>query len=199
MRRLHSALAVTGLGLAVFLAGCGGSDIPSAGQQAPSTTISSSTPSSPTTSTAAATGSATAEVAAAVRALQTAARAVPQGKAFGLDPETRGGQRVWDVKVASGQRQFDLDVTADGSRVLTRRQDPTPDDDVRKLRSVRVDASRAVRLAARHQDGQLTDLDLDTTDAGTVVWEVDFHQPDGSTATVSIHARTGKILDISGD
>jgi uncharacterized membrane protein YkoI len=87
----------------------------------------------------------------------------------------------------------------DGSRVLSRRQEPTPDDDVRKLRSVRVDPSRAVRLAAQHQHGQLTDLDLDTTDAGTVVWEVDFRRPDRSTTTVTIHARTGKVLGTSGD
>ena len=198
MRRLRSTLAAAGLALAVLLAGCGDPDNPSTGQQAPSTT-SQPTTSSSTTSTTAATGSASADVAAPVRALQTAARAVPQGKAFGLDPGTRGGQRVWDVNVASGQRQFDLDVTADGARVLRRREDPTPDDDVRKLRSVRVDAARAVRLAGQHQGGQLTDLDLDTTDAGTVVWEVDFRQPDGSTVTVSIHARTGELLETSGD
>jgi uncharacterized membrane protein YkoI len=87
----------------------------------------------------------------------------------------------------------------DGSRVLSRRQEPTPDDDVRKLRSVRVDPSRAVRLAAQHQHGQLTGLDLDTTDAGAVVWEVDSRQPDGWTATVSIHARTGRVVSRPGD
>jgi uncharacterized membrane protein YkoI len=209
MRRPRSVLAATGLAVAVLLAGCGGSDTTSTGQQATSTTSAtttsqsttsqSTTSSSPATTSTAASGSTDASVAAALRALRTAARAVPQAKAFDLDDDTRGGQPIWEVKVASGQRQFDLDVTADGTRVLNRREDPTPDDDVRKLRSVKVDATRALRLAAQRQDGQVTDLDLDTTDAGTVVWEVDFRQPNGTTTTVAIHARTGKVVDISGD
>jgi uncharacterized membrane protein YkoI len=145
------------------------------------------------------TGSADPSVAAAVRALQSAARAVPQGKAFDLDQETRGGQPVWDVKVASGQRQFDLAVAADGSRVLTKREDPTPDDDVEKLRSVRIDAPHAIRLAAQHQTGNLTELDLEATDAGTVYWEVDFQRPDGAKAVVDLHAGTGRVLDPQND
>ncbi|HWD46652.1 MAG TPA: PepSY domain-containing protein [Actinomycetota bacterium] len=204
MRRPRSVLAATGLAVAVLLAGCGGSDTTTSGQQATSTTStttsqSTTTSSAATTSSTAASASTDASVAAALRALQTATRAVPNGKAFDLDDDTRRGQRVWEVKVASGQRQFDLDVAADGTRVLNRREDPTPDDDVRKLRSVKVDATRALRLAAQRQDGQVTDLDLDTTDAGTVVWEVDFRQPNGTTTTVAIHARTGKVVDISGD
>jgi uncharacterized membrane protein YkoI len=83
--------------------------------------------------------------------------------------------------------------------VLARQEDRTPDDDLRKLPSVKSDAARALRLAAKRQDGKVTDLDLDTTDAGTVVWEVDSRQPNGSTKVVSIHARTGKVVDISGD
>jgi hypothetical protein len=38
----------------------------------------------------------------------------------------------------------------------------------------------------------VTDLDLDTTDAGTVIWEVDFRQPNGPTAVVGIHARPAR-------
>jgi uncharacterized membrane protein YkoI len=203
MRRFRSTFAVTCLALAVLLAGCGDEDPGASGaDQAPSTTgqttTSGATPGRPTTSSTAAAAEA-AGVEAGVRALQTAARAVPQGKAFDLDDETRGGQRLWEVKVASGRRQFDLTVAADGSKVLDRREDPTPDDDVRKLGSVRVDAARALRLAARRQPGQVTDVDLDTTDAGTVVWEVDVRQADGARATVSIHARTGKVIERSAD
>lgn len=197
--RPRSAFAATCLAVAVLLAGCGGDDPgTSSAAQATSTTSQSTTTTSsaPTTSSTAATDTG---VAAAVRALQTAARAVSQGRAFDLDDDTRGGQPIWEVKVASGQRQFDLVVTADGARVLTRRENPRPDDDVRKLGSVKVEAPRALRLAAQHQDGRVTDLDLDTTDAGTVVWEVDFRQPDRSTTTVTIHARTGKVLGTSGD
>jgi uncharacterized membrane protein YkoI len=190
--RPRSAFAATCLAVAVLLAGCGGDDPgTSSAAQATSTTSQSTT-----TSSTAATDT---RVAAAVRALQTAARAVPNGKAFDLDDDTRGGQPIWEVKVASGQRQFDLVVTADGARVQARRENPRPDDDVRKLGSVKVDAPRALRLAAQHQDGRVTDLDLDTTDAGTVVWEVDFRRPDRSTTTVTIHARTGKVLGTSGD
>jgi uncharacterized membrane protein YkoI len=205
MHRPRFVFAAACLALAVLLAGCGGSDNTSSGQQATSTTSSATTNQSATSSSAATTsstvasGSADDSVAAALRALQTAARAVPNGKAFDLDDDTRGGQPSWEVKVASGQRQFDLDVTADGARVLNRREDRTPDDDVRKLRSVKVDAQRALRLAAQRQAGKVTDLDLDTTDAGTVVWEVDFRQPDRSTTTVTIHARTGKVLGTSRD
>jgi uncharacterized membrane protein YkoI len=198
MRRPRSAFAATCLAVAVLLAGCGADDpgTSSAAQAASTTSQSTTTSSAPTTSSTAATETG---LAAAVRALQTAARALPNGKAFDLDDDTRGGQPVWEVKVASGRRQFDLDVTADGARTLSRRENPRPDDDVRKLGSVTVDAPRALRLAAQHQDGRVTDLDLDTTDAGTVVWEVDFRRPDRSTTTVTIHARTGKVLGTSGD
>jgi uncharacterized membrane protein YkoI len=199
--RPRSAFAATCLALAVLLAGCGGSDNTSSGQQATATTSQPTTSSSAatTSSTTAATGSTDDRVAAAVRALQTATRAVPNATAFDLDDDTRGGRPIWEVKVASGRRQLDLAVTADGDRVLARRQDRAPDDDVGRLRSAKVDARRALRLAAQRQDGQVTDLDLDTTDAGTLVWEVDFRQPDGSTEVVAIHARTGKVVDIADD
>jgi hypothetical protein len=119
MRR-RLILSATCLALVVLLAGCGSSDNTSAGQQAtsttsPTTTSQSTTSSSATTSSTAASGSTDASVAAALRALQTAARAVPNGKAFDLDDDTRGGQPIWEVKVASGQRQFDLDISADGA------------------------------------------------------------------------------------
>jgi hypothetical protein len=115
MRRPRSVLAATGLAVAVLLAGCGGSDTTSTGQQATSTTSQSTTSSSPATTSTAASESTDASVAAALRALRTAARAVPNGKAFDLDDDTRGGQPIWEVKVASGQRQFDLDISADGA------------------------------------------------------------------------------------
>ncbi|GGM60321.1 hypothetical protein GCM10012275_34350 [Longimycelium tulufanense] len=127
------------------------------------------------------------------RALRTAAGALPNGRAFDLEQETRNGERVWEVKVASEGREFTLDVSADGTQVVSRDEDNDPDDDVQKVAQTQVDAATAAESAAERERGRVTDVDLDTLGDGTLVWEVDLVRQDGARIEVKIDARTGDV------
>ncbi|MCP2258783.1 Peptidase propeptide and YPEB domain-containing protein [Streptoalloteichus tenebrarius] len=129
----------------------------------------------------------------AVRALRTATGEVPNSRAFDLEHETRGGDRVWEVKVFADGRETKVDVSEDGSRVLAKSDHDRPDDDVRKLDAAQVDAARAAEIAGQRENGRLTELEIDTLHDGTVVWEIHFVRPDGSRSEVNVDARTGEI------
>lgn len=206
-RTLGTVLLAAGL-----LAGCGAGDSadePGSPGTGDSTTSSATT--SPDSTTATPQGSATAgtgtptsgasdAVADAVAALQTAAGAVPNGQPFDLERETKQGTQVWEVKVASNGAQFKVDVSADGSKVLAQQQDQTPDDDIQKLQSARIDAVQALQLASGQQDGTLSEMEIDSTDDGTVIWQVDLRQSDGAAVEVNLDASSGDIVNqTSGD
>ena len=203
MRRHTSLLLGTALGIALALAAC--SSEPPTGSTAqppaPSITAASATSGTAATGAIAATPDTGNGTAVAVRALQTATKAVPQGRAFDLDRDGRNGQPVWSVQVAAAQqRQFVLTITADGTRVLSRRPSPRPDlDDLREARAARITAPRAIRVAAQHQPGQLDELDLDTTDRGTLVWQAELSHPDSPPTVVTLNALTGAVLTTVDD
>ncbi|MEX0426048.1 PepSY domain-containing protein [Nocardioides sp. DS6] len=134
----------------------------------------------------------------ALAAIATAERSVPGGKVFDLESDSAGGQRRWDVKVASGQRQYELDITADGAKVVDRRQDKTPDDDVAKLKSAAVPLERAIAIAAGRAQGQgkLSSLEIDS-DRRTVLWQISFGGDSGT--TVLVDATSGKVLRVGRD
>ncbi|WP_147262994.1 PepSY domain-containing protein [Geodermatophilus sp. TF02-6] len=166
----------------------------------PGGTTSGGTPTSTPTSTSAAPSSGVPQgVANAVAALQTAAAAVPNGQPFDLERDTYQGQRVWDIKVASNGNQFNLYVSEDGSTVVSQEQDATPDDDVQKLQSAQISAVEAVERVAREHGGTLKEMEIDSTDDGTVVWQVEIAQSDGSEVEVDLNASTGEVVQTSGD
>jgi Peptidase propeptide and YPEB domain len=200
MRYRRPTLIGTCLGIALTLAAC--SDGRGASTAQPSAASTTTTPaSSRTTAATPASPSAKSTTGAALRALRAAARAVPQGRAYDLDRERRDGTPVWLVKVAgTRQRQFTLAFTADGTRLLTRRQAPHPNlDDLEEAYSAHVTAHRATTLAIRRHHGPLDELELDTTDAGTLVWQAEFERPDGSPVVVSLDARTGAVVTATPD
>ncbi|SHF79598.1 PepSY domain-containing protein [Streptoalloteichus hindustanus] len=129
----------------------------------------------------------------AVNALRTATGTVPDSRAFDLEHETRGGDRLWEVKVVAHDRETKLDVSEDGSRVLARSDHGRPDDDIRKLDAAKIDAARAAEIAGQRENGRLTELEIDTLHDGTVVWEIHFARPDGARTELKIDARTGEI------
>lgn len=200
MRNRRPTLIGVCLGIAVTLAAC--SDGQGASMAQPSAASTTTAPaSSRTTATTPATSSAKSTTGAALRALRAAAKAVSQGRAYDLDRERRDGTPVWPVKVASTrQHQFTLAFTADGTRLLTRRQAPHPDlDDLQEAHSAHLTAHRATTLAIRRHPGHLDELELDTTDAGTLVWQAELKRPDGSPVVVTLDARTGAVVTAPPD
>ncbi|MFD0381611.1 PepSY domain-containing protein [Streptomyces stramineus] len=182
------------------LSGCSDSDSDKPKDSATGT----STPSAPS-SPAGASGSpsagvsgAPASVRDAIKALDTADRAVPGGKSFDLERETdASGTRVWDIKTASnGKDQYNLTVSEDGAKVVNKRQDMTPDDDVAKLKDVKISAQEAAKMAAYHRQGDdLKSLEIDSNAAGKTVWQVNTVKPGGQSGTETLlDAQSGKVL-----
>ncbi|MEU4213327.1 PepSY domain-containing protein [Streptomyces sp. NPDC026206] len=153
---------------------------------------------SPSGSASAGASALTASVRGALKALDTADRDVPGGQSFDLEKETgTGGSPVWDIKTASnGKDQYNLSVSEDGAKVVNKRQDMTPDDDVAKLKDVRIPAQEAVKLAAGHRQGEdLKSIEIDRNSTGATVWQVSTVKPGAQNGTETIlDARSGKLL-----
>lgn len=132
-------------------------------------------------------------VAAVLAALDTAARAVPNGSPYDVESETRDNQQVWEIKVASNGEEHTVYVSADGANVVEQRKHDSPDDDVAKVGQATVNASTALQTAAAAQGGVFDEMEIDTHQ-GTLVWEVEF-QNGATGTTVYVDARTGAIIE----
>jgi uncharacterized membrane protein YkoI len=136
----------------------------------------------------------------ALTALDTADRSLPTGESYELESERDArGRRVWEIGVASdGDDEYELVVSADGTKVLSKREDETTDDDVLKLKRARTTAQQAVRLAYMHRPGEVRALELDTRADGTVVWQVTMAPPGagdhGPVSDVILNAGTGNVI-----
>ncbi|MEU7136639.1 PepSY domain-containing protein [Streptomyces sp. NPDC046261] len=155
-------------------------------------------PASPTGTAPTGTAELTASVRNAIKALDTADRDVPGGQSFDLERESGAeGGPVWDVKTASnGKDQYNLTVSEDGTKVVNKRQDMTPDDDVAKLKDVQISAQEAVKLAAGRRHGEdLKSMEIDRDASGTTVWQVNTVKPGAQSGTETIiDARSGKLI-----
>lgn len=163
----------------------------------PAATATSPETTSPATTSPPAEGSA--QTKTALAAIATAEAAVQGGAVFDLEDDTDNGQRVWDVKVADPSgRQFELDISQDGSKVISKREDKTPDDDVAKLKQAKVTVQEAVKTAAGSAKGKgnLSALEIDTH-RGTLVWQVGFGGDDG--VIVLVDANSGKVIHVGTD
>lgn len=101
---------------------------------------------SPTTTTASSATAQPDQTEIATRVIATVQEEVRGGMVFDLEDDTDKSTPVWSVKVAERTgRQFNLTVSADGSKVVSRTRDRTPDDDIRKLRSAKVPLEQATR------------------------------------------------------
>ncbi|KWX67578.1 PepSY domain-containing protein [Mycobacterium sp. NAZ190054] len=196
---------VAGIGaiaLACAVSGCGqGGDTPaetvtetvtsSAGPEAgapppgPTTTGTSAMPPTP--------GGPGLPIDAAQQALRTSAGAVPNGRPYDVQVETREGQRVFEVEVASNGQQFDVVVDAAGARVISSTPSDGADDDARRAEEAAVDAARALQTAAdRERDTMLDELEIDS-DGAQVVWKIELVHADGSDVEVRVDAQDGSI------
>lgn len=173
-----------------MLAGCSSDDTTTEQTSSPTSQVSTSQSSSSGGDDPSTPGESTG-VDSAVSALQTAADAV-SGQPFDIETDTRGGQKVWEVKVAVNGDEYEVWVSADGTKVVDTRKHDTPDDDVKKAQSAKVGAVEALRKASEKQKGTLEEMDLDS-EGGTIVWEVELRQADGSTVEVEVNAATGEV------
>jgi uncharacterized membrane protein YkoI len=137
------------------------------------------------------------QTATALQAVATAERKVPDGKVFDIEADTEGGKRVWSAQVANpDDRQFNVTISQDGSRVLNTNEDKTPDDDIRRLRAAKVSLEDAVNTAAKQakRRGNVTSVEIDTTNGDTVVWQIEFGGDGG--VKVLVGATSGEVLDV---
>ncbi|MDV3126857.1 PepSY domain-containing protein [Mycobacterium sp. 21AC1] len=178
-----------GLGMltvALVVSGC--SDDSAANQSTTGSTTTSATAMAPA-------GGAGVGVAQAQQALQAAAQAVPNGRAFDAELETDDGQRVFDVKVASGGNEIKVVVDSDGRRVISQNQAGKPSDDVAKVEGAQVDAGRALQAAAEHEPGTtFSEMEIDTNRDGALVWQIELRRADGSEVEVDVDARSGSVV-----
>lgn len=136
----------------------------------------------------------------ALKAITTAESGVQGGEVFDLEDETERAERVWSAKVAtSDDRQFNLAISQEDFSIVANDEDTTPDDDIRKLRSADISVADAITTAAGQAQGQgdLTSLEIDTNDANTVVWQIEFGGDNGT--TVLVDATSGEVLDVGPD
>ncbi len=132
-------------------------------------------------------------VPAAQEALRASGAAVPNGRPYDMQVETRDGQRVFEVTVASNGAPFDVVVDAAGSRVISSNPSDGADDDARRAEAAAVDAARALQTAVeRAPDTMLDELKIDS-DGAQVVWKIDLVHADGSPVEVRVDAQDGSI------
>lgn len=191
MRWEHLA-GIGTISVALVLSGC--ANDAATDKQSPTTTGSDATAAT-SASVAAPAGGAGVAVAQVQQALQTAAQAVPNGRAFDAELETHQGRSVFDVKVASGANEIKVVVDTDGKQVISQSQASTPSDDVAKVQRAQIDASRALQAAADHQPHTtFTEMEIDTNRDGVVVWQIELRRADGAEVEVEVDAQNGSVL-----
>lgn len=205
MRKLQTAALTVTAFAALTATACGSSDDDGGAASTATVTVTApGTAPASAASTAAPTPAASPSASAsqidqAVRAIRSAERRVPNGKAYDIETDRLRGKPVWEVKVARGTtRAYELDVSADGRKVLRRRA-KTVDDDVRKLRDAKVGLAKALRTAARRAKGAAFDSAEIDRSGGRLVWEATFKAPGDRELEVDVDARTGKVLRVRTD
>ncbi len=210
--RSRSVLVIAmGAVAAVALAGCGSSSTDGADDDsgaAPTVTVTTGvpdpatapSPAAPTAPPAAPESAALApRTAAAVRALDAAAAAVPDGRPYDLERDDDDDDAVWKITVASGgDRPHELDVSADGRRIVGREREDRDDDAADALRAG-VTLAQALRIADGRTPGHLDDAEIDRED-GRLVWTVQFDEPSRDRDhEVTVDATTGEVVAVEID
>ncbi|MFF0945220.1 PepSY domain-containing protein [Kocuria sp. CPCC 205300] len=163
--------------------------------ESPSGTATAGESASPTsTGTSSASPGTGSEAAAVAGAVVAAEEAVTGGQAFEID--RKDGEGGWEVKLAVGDREKEVDVSEDGSEVTPQDGDDQLDQEDRELiAQVQVSLEEAVRTALNEVDGTLDGAQLDTED-GTTVWEVDIDDTEGTSVDVYVNVDNGSVVKV---
>ena len=133
-------------------------------------------------------------VSSAVRALHTAR---DSGRPYDLERDRYRGRGVWEVDVApSSGSPKQLKITRNGKRVVHKKRIHDSRDAAR-VRNVKVGFARALRTAAKHASGRLTEAELDR-EHGRLVWSATFERGDIET-DVDVDANTGKVVRVHSE
>ncbi len=98
-----------------------------------------------------------------------------------------------DIDVVAGGVEYELELSADGTRVLSQERDDRLDgDDLAKVRAAKVLITEAVATALAQAPGTVEDVELDRED-GVVRWEIEI-KSGGSTTELYVDAASGKLI-----
>ena len=135
---------------------------------------------------------------ALVTAGQLAVSTVPGSTLVSIDLDD--GDRAWDVQVVTSDgAEHDLDISADGTTVISGPRQDTDDADDRaehqaRIAAAEIDFTEAAELMIEAvPGGTVRDLSLDT-DNGTTVWEGDVIDGSQVKHEVRIDAADGTLL-----
>ncbi len=131
---------------------------------------------------------------AASAAIETA-EAENGGEAHHLDWDD---DQHWEIDVI-GDREWEYQVSADGSSIETTDEDDADSDDQRELEQAEVSLLEALEIALEDTPGTIDDAELDEDD-GTLHWEVGIRAEGSSDSTdIRIDAQSGDITGTDDD
>lgn len=150
--------------------------------------VSSTGPTTPASPTASPTATSANTAQNALRAVQTAETSA-KGKAIELDWDVNR----WEVTVLDGKTKKELDVSADGQKVLRRETGVAEADDYTRLQSAKYFLDHAIKTATGTVPGDIDEVDLETRH-GTLVWELSIDKAGAGSTHVYVDAVAGKIV-----
>ncbi|WP_144300418.1 PepSY domain-containing protein [Stackebrandtia nassauensis] len=136
----------------------------------------------------------------AVAAMDTAAADVKGGKVLDLDRDDDSGGQQWETTVAEGTKaEYELRVSADGTKVESNNKDNDLDEDLAQLADAKLSAQDAAKRAAKDHPGDVTGVDFDVPDGGgDPTWQVTLND-NGSATEYTLDADSGKTLNSEAD
>jgi uncharacterized membrane protein YkoI len=144
----------------------------------------SASPTAPASSTALASSKRTQNALSALKTAESSAN----GKATELDWDVNR----WEVSVLDGKSKRELDVSADGKKVIRRETDVADAEDYKRLQSVRHYMADAIKTATAKVPGDIDEVDLEAR-KGKVVWELSIEKTGGGSVYVYVDAASGRI------
>lgn len=134
------------------------------------------------------------ELEAATAAIETA-EAENGGTAHHIDWDDN---EHWEIDVV-GDREWEYQVSADGSSVEQTDEDDADSDDQREVEQAEVSLLEALETALEDTPGTIDDAELDEDD-GSLHWEVGIYAEGSSDSTdIRIDAQSGDITGSDGD
>jgi uncharacterized membrane protein YkoI len=122
---------------------------------------------------------------AALAALETAQKEISGGSVSELEFED--GDNKWEVTVLTDKQEVDLDISADGKKVVDKDKPSRPDqDDLKALRVAKTDLKDVLKSAVDHTPGDFDEVELEKED-GKYFWEIDIY-PQGEHSSITLLA-----------
>lgn len=204
-RRFSRPTALAGAAaLALTLAACGGTTTAETATSEPATAATTQAPADSTAdSTAEATDDATAtddqtdgatdsggtsDATTASAAVTTAEAQLDGSRAVQFDIDGDGDDN-YEVTVTDGNTAQEIEVSPDGTSVVSVEDEDVDADDRAKFNAIEVDMLTAIDNALAERPGTVTEVELDE-DNGIIAWQIEIDDQD-----VGVDASTGQIIN----